>query len=82
SAGSGFNALSRDEDFTGGFLERHRKQILFGSDCPCRDGKGENFDGMCYSMQLQQFLRRMISDEDALADVFANNHLRALNGNV
>ncbi len=80
SAGSGFNALSRDEDFTGGFLERNRKQILFGSDCPCRDGEGENFKGMCYSTQLQKFLRRMISDEDALADVFANNALRALNG--
>ncbi len=80
SAGSGFNALSRDEDFTAGFLERHRKQILFGSDCPCRDGKGENFKGMCYSMQLQKFLKRMISDEDALADVFFKNAQRALNG--
>lgn len=80
SAGSGFNALTRDEDFTGGFLERHRKQILFGSDCPCRDGKGENFDGTCYNTQLQRFLERMISDEEALADVFYNNAIRALNG--
>ncbi len=80
SAGSGFNALSRDEDFTAGFLERHRKQILFGSDCPCRDGKGENFNGVCYSMQLQKFLKRMIPDEAALADVFFKNAQRALNG--
>lgn len=80
SAGSGYNALTRDEDFTAGFLERHRRQMLFGSDCPCRDGKGENFDGTCYNMQLQKFLRRMISDEAALEDVFYNNAMRALNG--
>lgn len=78
SAGSGYNALTRDEDFTAGFLARHRRQILFGSDCPCRDGEGANFNGICYSTRLQQFLRRMIPDPDALADVFANNARRAV----
>jgi hypothetical protein len=33
SAGSGLNALTRDEDFTRGFLERHQDKLLFGSDC-------------------------------------------------
>ncbi|MBX3439521.1 MAG: hypothetical protein KF861_18685 [Planctomycetaceae bacterium] len=80
SAGSGYGALTRDEDFTGGFLARHHKQILFGSDCPCRDGKGENFNGTCYNTQLQTFLRRMISDPAALEDVFFNNAQRALTG--
>jgi predicted TIM-barrel fold metal-dependent hydrolase len=78
SAGSGYNALTRDEDFTAGFLERNSKQLLFGCDCPCRDGKGENFNGVCYSTQLQDFLRRMISDEAALEDILRNNALRAL----
>ncbi len=82
SAGSGFNALSRDEDFTGGFLERNRKQLLFGCDCPCRDGKGENFKGMCYSTRLQEFLRRMISDQEALDDVLYKNAQRALTGSA
>ena len=78
SAGSGYNALTRDEEFTAGFLERHPKQLLFGSDCPCRDGKGENFKGTCYNTRLQKFLKRMISDPDRLADVFSNNAIRAL----
>ena len=80
SAGSGYTALTRDEEFTAGFLERHRKQLLFGSDCPCRDGKGENFKGTCYSTQLQAFLRRMVPDEGALEDIFYNNAVQALNG--
>ncbi|MBW3539137.1 MAG: hypothetical protein KY476_02605 [Planctomycetes bacterium] len=80
SAGSGYTALTRDEDFTRGFLERHRRQILFGSDCPCRDGRGENFKGVCFSTRLQALLRRLVEDEDALADVFRNNALRALEG--
>jgi predicted TIM-barrel fold metal-dependent hydrolase len=80
SAGSGFGALTRDEDFTAGFFERHPKQLLFGSDCPCYDGRGENFKGVCYSTRLQAFLQRMITDQTALADVYSGNALRALNG--
>lgn len=78
SAGSGYNALTRDEEFTAGFLARHQKKILFGSDCPCTDGRGGNFREGCYSTRLQQFLRRMIRDEQALRDVFQENALRAL----
>lgn len=33
SAGSGLNALTRDETFTSGFLERHQNKLLYGSDC-------------------------------------------------
>ena len=80
SAGSGFNALSRDEDFTAGFIERNSRQLLFGSDCPCYDGKGEAFKGQCYSTQLQAFLKRIVSDEETLQDLFHNNHIRALEG--
>lgn len=80
SAGSGFGALSRDEDFTAEFLVRHRRQLLFGSDCPCYDGRGEAFKGMCYSTQLQSFLKRLITDESILDDLFHNNAMRALNG--
>jgi uncharacterized protein len=80
SAGSGFNALSRDEEFTADFIERHPRQFLFGSDCPCRDGKGENFKGTCYSTQLQAFLDRIVTDKQTLQDIRTNNALRALNG--
>lgn len=32
SAGSGHNALTRDPDFTHGFVDRHWKKLLFGTD--------------------------------------------------
>jgi uncharacterized protein len=40
SANSGNNALSRDPEFTQGFLKRHESKLIFGSDCACTDGKG------------------------------------------
>jgi predicted TIM-barrel fold metal-dependent hydrolase len=32
SAGSGYNALNRDPGFTPGFLDRHWRKLLFGTD--------------------------------------------------
>lgn len=32
SAGSGYNALTRDPEFTQGFVERHWRKLLFGTD--------------------------------------------------
>jgi predicted TIM-barrel fold metal-dependent hydrolase len=40
SAGSGQNALTRDEDHARGFLERHQSKLMFGSDCPDTLGQG------------------------------------------
>lgn len=40
SANSGNNALSRDPEFTDGFLKRHQDKLIFGSDCSCSDGRG------------------------------------------
>ena len=40
SANSGNNALSRDPEFTHGFLDRHQNKLMFGSDCSCSDGHG------------------------------------------
>ena len=40
SANSGNNALSRDTDFSRGFIARHRTKLIFGSDCSCTDGNG------------------------------------------
>ena len=38
SAGSGLNALTRDEDFTRDFLVRHQDKLVYGSDCADREG--------------------------------------------
>lgn len=40
SANSGNNALSRDVEFSRGFIQRHQDKLVFGSDCSCTDGKG------------------------------------------
>jgi predicted TIM-barrel fold metal-dependent hydrolase len=40
SANSGNNALSRDPEFSRGFIERHQSKLVFGSDCSCTDGHG------------------------------------------
>ena len=46
SAGSGLNALTRDEDFTRGFLERHQDKLLFGSDCSDRGRQRSEMPGL------------------------------------
>jgi predicted TIM-barrel fold metal-dependent hydrolase len=45
SAGSGLNALTRDEDHTRGFLDRHQDKILYGSDCADPEGSGPKCQG-------------------------------------
>ena len=58
SAGSGLNALTRDEDFTRGFLERHQDQLLFGSDCSDPDGSGPK----CQGSQTIAVIRRLAAN--------------------
>ena len=60
SAGSGLNALTRDEDFTHDFLTRHRNKLLFGSDCNDRDGGGPN----CIGAQTIASIRRLAANRE------------------
>jgi predicted TIM-barrel fold metal-dependent hydrolase len=57
SAGSGLNALLRDEDHARGFLERHQDKLLFGSDCNDRLGRGPK----CQGAQTIATIRRLAS---------------------
>ena len=59
SAGSGLNALTRDEDFTRGFLERHQDKLLFGSDCSDHDGSGAK----CQGSQTIAVIRRLAGEQ-------------------
>jgi predicted TIM-barrel fold metal-dependent hydrolase len=59
SAGSGLNALIRDEDHTRGFLERHRDKLLFGSDCNDALGRGPG----CQGAQILAAIRRLAPDK-------------------
>jgi predicted TIM-barrel fold metal-dependent hydrolase len=45
SAGSGLNALTRDESFTPGFFERHQNKLIYGSDCDDLVGTGAKCQG-------------------------------------
>ena len=69
SAGSGLNALQRDEEHARAFLLRHRRKLMYGSDCDDRVGSGEK----CSGAQCLAALRRLASDPKALNDILARN---------
>ena len=58
SAGSGLNALSRDEDFTRDFLTRHQDKLVFGSDCSDVEGSGPK----CQGSQTIAAVRRLAAN--------------------
>lgn len=55
SAGSGLNALTRDEAFTGNYFIRHQDKLIYGSDCADAAGKGKACDGS----QIIEAVRRL-----------------------
>ena len=55
SAGSGLNALTRDEDHAREFLQRHQDKILYGSDCLDPVGSGAK----CQGSQTIAAIRRL-----------------------
>jgi len=77
SAGSGHNALARDLEFAAGFVRRHRRRLLFASDCPCHDGHGANFKGGCIGHKTLGLLSQ-IADADTRADILYGNAARLL----
>jgi predicted TIM-barrel fold metal-dependent hydrolase len=83
SANSGNNALSRDPDFTPDFLVRHRKKLLFGSDCSCTDGQGSGVSqnnnpeaarlaGKCVARETLGLLKRLAAPEVFRSAVWDN----------
>jgi predicted TIM-barrel fold metal-dependent hydrolase len=70
SANSGRNALARDPEFAAAFLSRHRSKLMFGSDCPCRDGRGAGqpsrtpaLKDKCVARETLTLLRQLASPE-------------------
>ena len=83
SANSGNNALSRDAEFTRGFLQRHQDKLIFGSDCSCTDGKGggigqagnpaaSRLAGKCVSRETLGLLKGATSPEQFRKLVWGN----------
>lgn len=55
SAGSGLNALTRDEDFARDFIARHQDKLVYGSDCSDHVGSGT----ACQGAQTIAAIRRL-----------------------
>jgi len=60
SAGSGLNALTRDEEQTVGFLQRHQDKLLYGSDCNDWAGTGLS----CQGAQTIAAVRRLAPNKE------------------
>jgi predicted TIM-barrel fold metal-dependent hydrolase len=85
AANSGNNALSRDPDFTEGFLKRHVDKLIFGSDCSCSDGKGGGISqagnpgasrlaGKCVARETLTLLKKTASQADFRKMTWENAH--------
>ena len=72
SAGSGLNALTRDEDHAREFLKRHQDKLLYGSDCSDKFGEGDKCSG---SQQLAT-VKRLLNDKKAERKILYNNAAR------
>lgn len=66
SAGSGLNALTRDEDHTRGFLDRHQNKILYGSDCDDRVGMGAACSGSQTIAAIRKFAPNKAAEQKIL----------------
>ena len=85
SANSGNNALSRDPEFTHGFLQRHESKLIFGSDCACSDGKGGGISqannpaatrlaGKCVARETLTLLRNALTPASFRRATWENAH--------
>ncbi|MCB1211324.1 MAG: amidohydrolase family protein [Verrucomicrobiales bacterium] len=69
SAGSGLNALERDEEHTRSFFDRHQDKILYGSDCADHFGRGPG----CQGASTIAAIRRMASSKKVERKILFDN---------
>jgi len=68
SAGSGYNAMTRDPEFTRGFIERHWRKLLWGTDIV---GVGDELPQVAW-------LRNLDVSDDVREAIGAGNARRVL----
>ena len=68
SAGSGYNAMTRDPEFTPGFVQRHWRKLLFGTD----------YLGAGMGMPIIKWLREVEVEEEVREAIGAGNARRLL----
>ena len=74
SAGSGLNALTRDPEFARGFVARHARKLIWGSDCNCHDGMGGGIkSGFCIAERSLGALGTLAPDRAALRRILWEN---------
>ena len=74
SAGSGLNALLRDEDHAREFLARHQDKLIYGSDCSDHDGTGEG----CSGSQQLAVVRRLAPNAQAVRKMLYVNATKVM----
>ncbi len=72
SAGSGLNALTRDEEHAREFLGRHQEKIIYGSDCLDHFGRGAE----CQGSQTIAAIRRLAPDRGVERKILHGNAKR------
>lgn len=77
SAGSGLNALTRDEENAAKFLFRHQDKLLFGSDCPDPAKiEGTAADSVCQGIQTIAEIRKLASTKQIERKILYENAKR------
>jgi predicted TIM-barrel fold metal-dependent hydrolase len=74
SAGSGQNALLRDEEHAREFLARHQDKLMFGSDCSDSVGQGEK----CIGATTLAAIRRLAPNQEIVRKLLYRNASRVL----
>lgn len=74
SAGSGLNALLRDEEHARGFLARHQNKLMYGSDCNDAEGAGPR----CSGAKCLAAIRRLSPGAGAIRKMLHDNAARVL----
>lgn len=74
SAGSGLNALKRDPEQGAEFLRRHQDKLMFGSDCPDKEGRGAS----CTGAQILATVRKYAASKQVERKILYENANRLL----
>ena len=72
SAGSGLNALRRDEDHARDFLHRHQNKLIYGSDCDDLTGLPDK----CQGAQTIAMIRMLVPESSVRRKLFWDNAKR------
>jgi len=74
SAGSGRNALNRDEEHAAAFLLRHQDKLMLGTDCADPTPKIQ----ACSGLDQINNVKRLLNDDEAKRKIFSGNAKRII----